>query len=163
MTNRTMEAATVSPWIEAAVVKYGWIWVGVSFGFAAKYGLLMKKGRPITIRMVVADALLIGMVALIAFNIITRLGLEGEASALVTSLVAVGADRSIRLMTDRFWRQVDAALPDVVQARGQVRQADQIERSRAQLLGAADFDGDDYDAVHLHRVPPAPKPDDRKE
>ncbi|MEO7466732.1 MAG: hypothetical protein ABIV36_06955 [Sphingobium limneticum] len=159
MTNRTMETATVSlsPWIEAAVVKYGWIWVGVGFGFAAKYGLLMKRGKPVTVRMIVADMLLIGMVVLIAFNIIVKFGLHGEAAALVTSLVAVGADRGIRLLTDRFWRQVDAALPDMAQLRGEIRQADQIDRSRAALTGAADCDGDDLKGVHIHRLPATPK------
>lgn len=157
MQNRTMEAVPVSPWIEAAVVKYGWIWVGVTFGFAAKYGLLMKKGRPITARMVVADMLLIGMVALIAFNVVTRAGLHGEASALVTSLVAVGADRSIRLLTDRFWRQVDAALPDFRDQKGELRQMDQVHASRGYFTGAVDpseHEGDDYDGVHFHKVPP---------
>ena len=101
MSHQALEtnAVSLSPWMEAAVIKYGWIWVGVGFGFAAKYGLLMKRGKPVTVGMVVADMLLIGMVALIAFNIIVKLGLHGEASALVTSLVAVGADRGIRMLT----------------------------------------------------------------
>jgi hypothetical protein len=154
MNDRTMEAAPVSPWIEAAVVKYGWIWVGITFGFAAKYGLLMKKGKPITVRMVIADALLVGMVALIAFNIITRAGLHGEASALVTSLVAVGADRSIRILIDRFWRQVDAAMPDMGRVKGEMREFDQMRRSHDSLSGASDNEGDDYDGVHFHRLPP---------
>jgi len=159
MSHQALEtnAVSLSPWMEAAVIKYGWIWVGVGFGFAAKYGLLMKRGKPVTVRMVVADMLLIGMVALIAFNIIVKLGLHGEASALVTSLVAVGADRGIRMLTDRFWRQVDAALPDMGRVKGEMRQIDQIERSRAALTGAADCDGDDLEGVHIHRLPASPR------
>lgn len=154
MRNQTMEAAPVTPWIEAAAVKYGWIWVGITFGFAAKYGLLMKRGKPITVRMVIADALLVGMVALIAFNIITRAGLHGEASALVTSLVAVGADRSIRILIDRFWQQVDAALPDPLMDKARIRELEQLARSRASLTGADTDEGDDHDGVHFHKIPP---------
>lgn len=115
MRHRAMENNAVSPWFEAALAKYGWVVVWAIFGFAAKYGLLIKKGKPVTARMVVADTLTLGVVVLIALNIIEKLGVRGEAGALVTALIAVGADRGIRMLADRFWRQVGATLTDPAQ------------------------------------------------
>ncbi|MGB3931261.1 MAG: hypothetical protein WBL20_20150 [Sphingobium sp.] len=125
----------MTPWVEAAIAKYGWIAAGIMFGFAAKYGLLMKRGKPITFRMVAADMLLVGMVSLIAFNLVARMGVEGEIAALIASLVAVGADRAVRIMTDRFWAQVDAALErDVAERKALLREEAQIELSTERTI-----------------------------
>lgn len=125
----------MTPWGEALIAKYGWIAAGILFGFAAKYGLLMKRGKKITLRMVAADTLLVGMVSLIAFNLVARMGVEGEIAALIASLVAVGADRAVRLMTDRFWAQVDAALErDVAERKARLREEAQIELSHERAL-----------------------------
>lgn len=122
-------------WVEAALAKYGWIAAGVFFGFAAKYGLLMKRGRPIRFRMIVADMLLVGMVCLIAYNLVSRMGVTGEIAALISSLVAVGADRGVRIMTDRFWSQVDNALGQaVVQRKAEIREEIQVEMSADRVL-----------------------------
>lgn len=149
----TMEAGTVSPWFEAAVIKYGWIWVGVAFGFGAKYGLIMKRGKPITARMIVADALMIGIVALVAYWIVSRMGVDHEAAALVTALVAVGADRGVQRLTDRFWQQVETAMPDPVAVKALERELQQMRRSDARLRGEADFDSNDSGGLHVHHVP----------
>lgn len=128
-------AQAMTPWVEAAIAKYGWIAAGIMFGFAAKYGLLMKRGKPITFRMVAADMLLVGMVSLIAFNLVARMGVEGEIAALIASLVAVGADRAVRIMTDRFWAQVDAALErDVAERKALLREEAQIELSTERTI-----------------------------
>jgi len=125
----------MTPWSEALIAKYGWIAAGILFGFAAKYGLLMKRGKKITLRMVGADILLVGMVSLIAFNLVSRMGVEGEIAALIASLVAVGADRAVRLMTDRFWAQVDAALErDMAERKARLREEAQIELSSERAL-----------------------------
>jgi hypothetical protein len=99
----------MTPWIEAVIAKYGWILVGLTFGFAAKYAMLIKRGVRVTPRLVIADLLVLPMVALISFSLVSRLGAADEAVALVTAFATVGADRLIKLMTERFLGQVEAA------------------------------------------------------
>jgi hypothetical protein len=129
----------MTPWIEAVVAKYGWIAIGLTFGFAAKYALLIKQGVMVKPRLVIADLLILPLVALISFNIATRIGATGEAVALTTAFATVGADRLIKLLTERFWRQVEAATlrdvaRDVVESRGELRQATQIATSAQEIV-----------------------------
>ena len=117
----------MSPWFEAAFAKYGWIWVGLTFGFAAKYALLLKRGIKVQPRLVFADLMLLPAVALIAYNLVTRTGATAEAAALVTTFCTVSADRLVKLLTERFWRQIEVAtLRDldrsVIHESGNVRQ-----------------------------------------
>ena len=58
---------------EALFAKYGWVWIGLSFGFLAKYALLIKRGVQVKVRLVLADLLLLPMVALIAFSLVTQI------------------------------------------------------------------------------------------
>lgn len=102
----------MSPWFEAAIAKYGWIWIGLTFGFAAKYALLLKQGVRIRPVLVFADLLILPMVALIAYWVITQVGVNGEGSALLTAAATVCADRIVKLYTERFMRQVDALIAD---------------------------------------------------
>ena len=102
----------MSPWFEAAIDRYGWIWIGLTFGFAAKYALLLKQGVRIRPALVLADLLILPMVALIAYWVITQVGVKGEGSALLTAAATVCADRIIKLYTERFMRQVDALIAD---------------------------------------------------
>lgn len=96
----------VSPWIETAVAKYGWIWIGLTFGLAAKYALLIKRGVRVRPVLIFADVLLLPLVALISYSLVHQLGASGEASALLTALGTVGADRLVKLYTDRFFAQI---------------------------------------------------------
>lgn len=96
----------VSPWIETAVAKYGWIWIGLTFGLAAKYALLIKRGVRVRPILIFADVLLLPMVALIAYSLVKQFGASGEAAALLTALGTVGADRLVKLYTDRFFAQI---------------------------------------------------------
>lgn len=98
----------MGPGMEAIVAKYGWIWIGLTFGFAAKYALLIKKGVKIKAQLVIADLLILPLVALIAYTLARQTGVDGEAAALATAFVTVGADRIIKLYTERFFRQVEA-------------------------------------------------------
>jgi hypothetical protein len=98
----------MSPWLEGLAAKYGWILVGLTFGFAAKYALLIKRGVRVQARLVFADLLLLPMVALIAYWLASRAGFEGEASALFAAFCTVGADRLVKLLTDRFLQRVDS-------------------------------------------------------
>ena len=92
----------MTPLFEGFLAKYGWILVGLSFGFAAKYALLLKRGVRVKLRLVVADILLLPLVALIAYWLASRTGFEGEAAALFAAFCTVGADRLVKLLTDRF-------------------------------------------------------------
>jgi hypothetical protein len=136
-------------WFEEALIKYGWIWIGLSVGFAAKYALLIKRGIPVKPRLVFADLLLLPMVCLIAYQIATRAGLQAESAALVTCFCTVGADRLVKLLTERFWRQIEAATlrdvaNDVVNSKGELRQAVQIAES-AKAVVAREYKPDHAD------------------
>ncbi|NML88767.1 hypothetical protein HHL26_06760 [Sphingobium sp. TB-6] len=128
-------APGVSPAIEAFAVKYGWIVIGLTCGLAAKYALLMKKGVKIRGYLLLADLLLLPMVALIAYWLIGRMGIEGEAAALVASAATVGADRIVKLVTDRFVRQVDVMIADeATRRKQQIREEVQAELSAQRTL-----------------------------
>lgn len=102
----------MTPIFEAAMERYGWIWVGLTIGFAAKYAFLIKRGVPVRPRLVFADLLLLPMVALLAYWLATRAGLEAEARALTAAFCTVGADRLITVLTVRFIQRLGAeAIP----------------------------------------------------
>lgn len=120
----------MTPWGEALIAKYGWIWIGLTFGFAAKYALLIKRGVKIRPSLVIADLLLLPMVALIAYWLVDRAGLDGEAAALITAAATVGADRLVKFYTDRFVRGVTDIMQDEAVRRKQiVREEVQTELS----------------------------------
>lgn len=96
----------MTPWIEAVGAKYGWILIGLTFGLAAKYALLIKRGVRVRPVLILADALLLPMVALIAYSIVLQLGATGEIAALLTALGTVGADRLVKLYTERFFARI---------------------------------------------------------
>jgi hypothetical protein len=123
------------PLLETALAKYGWIWVGLTFGFAAKYALLIKRGVRLQLRLIVADILLLPMVALIAFNLATRVGFVGETSGLITAFCTVGADRLVKLLTDRFLQRVDAEARLMAEETiGRARNAVQSEFSAREII-----------------------------
>lgn len=125
----------MSSGIEAVFLKYFWIIIGLTFGLAAKYALLIKRGVKIRAWLVVADILLLPMVALIAFWLVKQAGVDGEGAALLTAAATVGADRVVKLYTDRFLRQVDAALMDtVVQRKAALREEVQTELSAERVV-----------------------------
>lgn len=124
---------------EALFAKYGWVWIGLSFGFLAKYALLIKRGVQVKVRLVLADLLLLPMVALIAFSLVSQAGVRNEAAALMTAFCTVGADRLIKLLTERFLARVEAATlrdvaAEVVESRGDLRNTLQTKIS-AQRIG----------------------------
>jgi len=127
----------VSPVFEAVVAKYSWIWIGLTFGFAAKYAMLIKRGIKVQARLVIADLLILPLVALISYSLCRQAGADGEAAALVTAFVTVCADRVIKLYTERFMRQVEAVTlrdvaKDVIESSGELRQAVQkVESAKA--------------------------------
>ena len=122
-------------WFEMVYTRYGWILVGLTFGLAAKYALLIKRGVKVKAWLVVADILLLPMVALIAFWLVKQAGVDGEGAALLTAGATVGADRIVKLYTDRFLRQADAIMMDtVVQRKAAIREEVQTELSAERLV-----------------------------
>lgn len=136
MTTHTQQGAqAMSPWVEAAFAKYVWIWIGLTFGLAAKYALLIKKGVKIRGYLLMADILLLPMVALIAYWIVSQLGMTAEGAALVTAAATVGADRLVQLYTDRFLRQVDAMMmDDIARRKAAIREEMQTELSAERAM-----------------------------
>ncbi len=125
----------MSLWLEAAFAKYGWIWIGLTFGLAAKYALLLKRGIRIRPGLVCADILLLPLVALIAYNGAWRLGVTGETAALVTAIATVGADRLVKLYTERFLMRVDAELREIADRhRGEIISEVQNELSGKEII-----------------------------
>ncbi len=118
----------MTPGVEAFVAKYIWIWVGLTFGFAAKYAMLIKRGITPSPRLIIADVMILPMVALIAYSLVRQAGIDAEAAALLTAFVTVCADRVIKLYTERFLRQVEAVTlrdvaREVIESSGELRQA----------------------------------------
>lgn len=125
----------MSPFSEALVAKYGWIILGLTFGLAAKYALLIKRGVPIKPVLILADILLLPMVALIAYWLVNQAGVHGEGAALITAGATVGADRIVKLYTDRFMRGVDALMMEEAHRRkGMIREEVQAELSAERTL-----------------------------
>ncbi|WP_447727287.1 hypothetical protein [Sphingomonas koreensis] len=143
--------------------KYGWIVIGITCGFAAKYALLLKRGVKVKLRLVAADLLLLPMVALIAYSMVSRAGASAEIAALLTAFCTVGADRLIKLLTERFFLQVQAAtLRDlnarVLEESGELRQTvakvNAAESLAAQSRGERPIEGDDTGGRLARRMPP---------
>lgn len=151
-------AAPMTPIYETILAKYGWILIGITFGFAAKYALLIKRGVQVKARLVFADLLLLPMVALIAYWIATRAGVEAEAAALFSALCTVGADRLVKLLTDRFLQRVDSEAAAIANSIvGTARNTTQAERSAIALVEAAREGRAPAEYVALKPHPQAPK------
>lgn len=103
-------------WAGAALTKYGPTVAGLAIGTAAKYGLALNEGRPLTWRGVLADLLLLGILGLLAIAIselvaqVTRTPIGTDFRVLIGSLAAVSSDRLVRLARDRFIDRVGANL-----------------------------------------------------
>ena len=121
--------------MEAQLARYGAVVLGVAIGTAAKYGLTIAEGRSLTVRGLMADILLIGMVVLLSVYVTEKMGLDVNSRVLVGSLFAISSDRVIRLVRERFLRRVEASLQqDLTRAKGELRNAVQAEISAANII-----------------------------
>lgn len=159
----TKEGAPMFSGFEAWFVKWGWVVIGLSCGFAAKYALRIKRGLRVKPWQVFADILLLPMVGLIAYAIGSRLGVDGEVRALISGLCMVGADRLVGILTDWFLLKVQAATlrdvrQEVIDENGELRQTiakgDAARSLAAQQRGEAPPEGDDFAGRRAHRFPP---------
>ncbi|MGA1851304.1 hypothetical protein VH570_10780 [Sphingobium sp. HT1-2] len=125
-------AKPMTPWGEALIVKYGAILSGWAIGTAAKYGLMLGEGRKITIKVIMIDLLLMGMVVLLARWVIARLGLNPTDAATAAALIGLSSDRLIRMVRVWFLKRVDAELQQHVKA--EIRQTAQMELSAERNL-----------------------------
>ncbi|MGA1810415.1 hypothetical protein VHN57_08655 [Sphingobium sp. WW5] len=123
---------SMTPWGEALVVKYGAIVTGWAIGTAAKYGLMLGEGRRITLKVMLIDVLLMGMVVLLARWVIARLGLNPTDAATAAALIGLSSDRLIRMVRVWFLKRVDAELQQHVKA--EIRQTAQMELSAERNL-----------------------------
>lgn len=122
----------MTPWGEALIAKYGAIVMGWAIGTAAKYGLMLGEGRKISLKTLVIDLLLMGMVVLLARWVIARLGLNPSDAATCAALIGLSSDRLIRMVRVWFLKRVDAELRDHV--KGEIRQTAQMEISTERTL-----------------------------
>ncbi len=159
--NITMKGAMpMTPVFETVLAKYGWILIGITFGFAAKYALLLKRGVQVKARLVFADLLLLPMVALIAYWLATRAGVEAEAAALFSAFSTVGADRLVKLLTDRFLARVDSEAAAIANnIVGTARNTAQAELSALAVVEAAHEGRAPAEYVALKPHPQAPRLD----
>jgi hypothetical protein len=89
-----------------AWARYGPTAIGLSIGTAAKYGLSINDGKPVTWRVIAADVLLLGLLGLIAVIVSGWLGLTGNAKVLAGAMTAVSSDRLVRLVRRKFEQRV---------------------------------------------------------
>jgi hypothetical protein len=159
--NMTIKGALpMTPVFETVLAKYGWILIGITFGFAAKYALLLKRGVQVKARLVFADLLLLPMVALIAYWLATRAGVEAEAAALFSAFSTVGADRLVKLLTDRFLARVDSEAAAIANnIVGTARNTAQAELSALAVVEAAHEGRAPAEYVALKPHPQAPRLD----
>lgn len=152
---------------EAWFAKWGWVVIGLTCGFAAKYALRIKRGQRVKPLQVFADVLLLPMVGLIAYAIVGPIGVEGEVRAMFAGLCMVGADRLIGGMTDWWLGKLQVAALrdvnlDVIDRSGEVRQTlakvDAAQSLAAQQRGEDPPEGNDPGGRLAHRLPPN-KPD----
>lgn len=97
-------------WTAAVTGKYGPTVAGIVIGTAARYGLTLNEGRPLTWRGILGDFLLLGMLGLIAIAIADYFELAGNARVLTGALAAVSSDRLVRLVRASFLARVQAAI-----------------------------------------------------
>jgi NhaP-type Na+/H+ or K+/H+ antiporter len=94
-----------------AVARYGAIAVGLTVGTAARYGLAITDGKPLTWKGVLADMLLLGLVALMAVLVSDRLGLSGDTQAFAAALLSLSSDRMIKLLRQWALKRAASELP----------------------------------------------------
>lgn len=129
--------APMPPWFEDLLHRYGWIWIGLAFGLAAKYALLLKRNVPLRWKLILADVLLLPMIALIAFWLIGLAGFRGEFAALFASICTVLGDRLVKAVTERFLQRVDSEVQAVAEKTiGVIRQQVTTERAGAAHIEA---------------------------
>ncbi len=103
-------------WGSGLIDRYGATIVGLTIGTAAKYGMMLSEGRKPRPSGLLADILLFGMLGLIALSVgdVTALfgvSLSINARVLSGALAAVGSDRLVRLVADRYFKKVEDSLP----------------------------------------------------
>lgn len=145
----------MSPFEDLAT-RYGWIWIGLLFGVSAKYALLIKRRVRIRLYLVLADLLLLPMVALIAYTMAVRTGAAGEIAALMSAFCAVGADRLVKMLTERFFRAVETEVENASnRVRGNMRNEVQTVQSGESIIDDT-MKGNaptDYVALRPHKEP----------
>lgn len=96
--------------------RYGPVLVGLAIGTAGRYGLDIRDGRKFTWTTVIADLMLLGLVALLALVTIDWMGLHGDTAVLCAALFAIASDRGVRIARDAFLARVSKAASQLAEA-----------------------------------------------
>jgi hypothetical protein len=94
------------PLIDQLAAKYGPIAAGLVIGTMAKYGLTLSEGQTVTLRGVLADLLMQGVLGLVAIAVSDLLGLTGNARVFVGALAALNSARLVSWARDTFFKRV---------------------------------------------------------
>lgn len=109
-------------WTAVLAAKYGPTGIGLVIGTAAKYGLTLSEGKPLSVRGIAGDLLLLGILGFIAIFIgdvagrIFGLEVSNDIRVLTGSLAAVSSDRLVRLAREYFLRRTESELARTLQA-----------------------------------------------
>ncbi len=91
------------PWrTDPEVRQWIMIVVGLAMGGLARWALLLRDKELFTLKVVLTDLMVMGVLALGAKWTVGRLGIEGETTALIAALFALSSDRIVRLMLTWF-------------------------------------------------------------
>lgn len=146
----------MSPWIEAACIKYLPILLGVGAGTAARYRLSMSRGRPLTWREVLSDLLIMPFIILLAGYASGKVGADPETAGMIGAFLGLTAIQATWMLRERFLQRFDAELEARAEHHlGVVRQVVQTELSGHNIIddtlsGKAP---DEYEALKSHVAP----------
>jgi hypothetical protein len=127
--------ASMSPWIEAAFIKYLPILLGVGAGTAARYRLSMSRGRPVTWREVLSDLLIMPFIILVAGYASGKVGADPETAGMIGAFLGLSAIQITWMLRERFIERFDAELERRAEHHlGLARQVVQTERSAHDIL-----------------------------
>ena len=104
-------------WLNDAAARYGPIVVGLGIGTAAKQGLALSDGRPLSWRGFAADILLLGFLGLVAVSVADQFQLTGNAKVLMGAMAAVSSDRLVRAVRKKFEQRVAVEIDQLPTAR----------------------------------------------
>lgn len=100
-----------------ATARYGAIALGLLIGTAAKYGVAINDGTPPTWRTVIADVLMLGMLALIAVVASDVFALTNQnARVFVGAVAALLSARLIKLVRDKAFNRAERLADDYLGA-----------------------------------------------
>lgn len=126
--------------IPDAAVRYGSIALGLLIGLGAKYGVAINDGERVTWRTVLADALMLGMLGVIAIGTSDMLAISNvNLRVFVGAISALLSARLIKMVRDKAFNRAERATDDML---GPARATYQQIYSEAPLATPPEMQGD---------------------